>query len=108
MNPKNPTIEIDGFVLEQTCGACPEQYDVWKNGVMVGYMRLRWGHFAVSLGDCGGPIVYRASIGDGWTGCFMNSNQREQELKMAVHEIKLAIFQRDLRALDMLTGDWPF
>ena len=33
------------FKLVQTCGACPEQYDVYEGDEEVGYMRLRHGHF---------------------------------------------------------------
>lgn len=31
--------------LKQTCGACPEQYDVFIDDICLGYMRLRHGHF---------------------------------------------------------------
>lgn len=33
--------------LRQTCAACPEQYDAYLNGELVGYLRLRHGHFRV-------------------------------------------------------------
>lgn len=33
----------NGLVFEQTCYACPEQYDVYKDDAIAGYVRLRWG-----------------------------------------------------------------
>ncbi len=52
------------FILKQTCGACPEQYDVYHNDQYVGYMRLRHGIFRVE--DRAGNTVYTANpSGDG-------------------------------------------
>lgn len=34
--------------FEQTCFACPEQYDVYDGGTYVGYVRLRHGYLRVS------------------------------------------------------------
>lgn len=49
--------------LVQTCGACPEQYDVYQGDLLVGYMRLRHGAFRT---DCLGETVYMADPrGDG-------------------------------------------
>ena len=36
---------INGYRLILTCGACPEQYDVFDGDRQVGYLRLRHGHF---------------------------------------------------------------
>lgn len=55
-----------GIKLEQTCGACPEQYDAYLNGEVVGYLRLRHGYFTVSCPWSGGEVVYEAQPeGDG-------------------------------------------
>lgn len=56
-----PTFEhtIDGYGLERTCFACPEQYDVWKDGRVVGYMRLRHGWFYTAF-DAGEEPIYEA------------------------------------------------
>lgn len=49
--------------LTMTCGACPEQYDAYYDGNIVGYLRLRHGNFTV---HCGDTCVYSAnSEGDG-------------------------------------------
>jgi len=41
--------EINGktYKLDQTCSACPEQYDAYLDGKIVGYFRLRNGLFRV-------------------------------------------------------------
>ena len=46
--------------LRLTCYACPEQYDAFYAGVMVGYLRLRWGYFSVTCPDVCGEVVYSA------------------------------------------------
>lgn len=53
--------------LVMTCQACPEQYDViGEDGEVVGYLRLRWGHFSAHAYGPGGPVVYTAQPdGDG-------------------------------------------
>lgn len=55
------------YRLVLTCGACPEQYDVFDEaGKTVGYMRLRHGNFTVSYPDVGGETVHAARPqGDG-------------------------------------------
>ncbi len=53
----------DKLRLVQTCAACPEQYDVFSGEELIGYMRLRWGHFRA---EYLGKTVYDAStIGHG-------------------------------------------
>jgi len=57
-----------GLTLVQTCGACPEQYDVFRGDEQVAYLRLRHGFFRVDLGECGGEII--ASGHPKGDGCF--------------------------------------
>lgn len=45
------------YRLELTCGANPEQYDVYIDNRYVGYMKLKNGHFHVI--DAGGNCVYK-------------------------------------------------
>lgn len=75
------------YMLEQTCGACPEQYDMLdKSGNTVGYFRLRNGNFTVECPDCGGKLVFKASPqGDG----VFEYDEREYYLTMGY----LAIMQ---------------
>jgi hypothetical protein len=60
-------VMIHGYRLHQTCGACPEQYDVFDDlGQQVAYFRLRHGGFRVNVPDVGGEVIYRAEPkGDG-------------------------------------------
>lgn len=80
-------VEIDNeeLELEQTCGACPEQYDVYDSkGNEIGYMRLRHGNF---YAEYMGQIVYRATPrGDG----IFESEERNYYLNKAVMAIKEA------------------
>lgn len=74
-------MKINEYDFELTCEACPEQYDVTKDGKQVGYVRLRWGSLGVYYPDCLGNIIYSASIGDnGFIGCFESDEQREFHL----------------------------
>ena len=70
------------FKLIQTCGACPEQYDVYRGDDKVGYLRLRHGYFRA---ECHGEVVYEAHVkGDG----LFEEDEREQHLNLAVTAIK--------------------
>lgn len=74
----------DGIDLVLTCGACPEQYDAFKDGVQVGYLRLRHGVFRVDYPDCGGETIFDAfPEGDGYFDC----EEREFFLLEAVKAI---------------------
>lgn len=75
-------VMIHGYRLQQTCGACPEQYDVFDDlGQQVAYFRLRHGGFRVDVPDCGGETIYTANPeGD---GVFM-LNERVRYLTEAV------------------------
>lgn len=78
-------LEIGGLQLVMTCGACPEQYDVFFYGAQVGYLRLRHGYFRAEFGDVGGPVVYQAHPkGDG----IFEDGEREYYLSEAVAAIK--------------------
>lgn len=78
-------LEINGYQLECTCSACPEQYDVYKNGEAVGYLRLRHGHFRAEYNR---TIVYEADTeGDG----LFEENEREFHLTMAIIAIDIAM-----------------
>jgi hypothetical protein len=79
-------IIIDGCRLICTCGACPEQYDVFNNktGEQLGYLRLRHGNFRADYLDCGGETVYEARpTGDG----MFDEDERLQYLTKAVNAL---------------------
>jgi hypothetical protein len=67
--------------LIQTCGACPEQYDVYLGDEEIGYMRLRHGHFRAEYKR---TIVYSAStVGDG----LFEQEERKRHLNLACKAI---------------------
>ena len=70
---------------EQTCYACPEQYDAFYNGERVGYLRLRHGHFRVECPECFQELVYEAyPKGDG----LFDDEERDQYLVLATEAIE--------------------
>jgi hypothetical protein len=83
---------IDGLKFLLTCGACPEQYDVY-NGIrqQVGYVRLRGGWFRVDANQCGGETVYEHQFDDEWQGCFDDDEQRMKYLQLAADAIKKSV-----------------
>jgi hypothetical protein len=80
--------EILGYTLIMSCGACPEQYDVFDSeGKQVGYLRLRHGKFRADYPDCGGETVYRHIFEDSWKGVFKDE-EREFFLTEAVKALQ--------------------
>lgn len=64
-----------------TCGACPEQYDVYLGEHNVGYLRLRHGFFYAQATD-DGYVVYEARPEDS-DGVF-SEEDREEHLPKAI------------------------
>ena len=85
-------ILIHGYHLQQTCGACPEQYDVFDNNdKQVAYLRLRHGHFRADVADVTGETVYSASPkGD---GCFLE-DERVKYLTEAILAVQAYYINR--------------
>jgi hypothetical protein len=78
---------ILGYDLVMTCGACPEQYDVFLDGTEVGYLRLRHGRFAASYPGVTGREVYAsATYGDG----IFEDRERLFQLTKAIQAIDKA------------------
>jgi len=77
-----------GIALVMTSCACPEQYDAFDGqGRMVGYLRLRHGHFRVDFPNCGGETIFEGCpVGN---GCF-EDDEREIYLKEACEAIRKA------------------
>lgn len=85
--PSADDIVIDNYRLVCTCGACPEQYDVFneETGGQVAYFRLRHGHFRADCPDVGGEIVYDTQTkGDG----IFEEDERLPVLTAAVRAVK--------------------
>ncbi len=89
----NPTEVIAGCRLYMTCSACPEQYDVFKQGEQIGYLRLRHGEFSAWYLDHTGKCVYRANpMGDG----IFQEQERTYYLTKAV----LALLHADIPPIE--------
>lgn len=76
----------NGLELHLTCGAVPEQYDVFLKDTetQAGYLRLRHGEFRVDFPDCGGETIYNAEPnGDG----VFEDAERMKYLTEAMHAI---------------------
>jgi hypothetical protein len=85
MSDTGTMLTADDIRLDETCGACPEQYDAFDpDGRMVGYLRLRHGWFTVEMPDVGGTEVYSAQpLGDG----LFEPDEREGYLRTAREKI---------------------
>lgn len=94
------------FKLIQTCGACPEQYDVYlkdQPGKEVGYLRLRHGYFRA---EHMGQVVYDAyTKGDG----IFEEDERSYHLNQACLAIKDAMesnVEIEYEIESLLDEDW--
>ena len=88
-----PDEEQSNLRLVETCGACPEQYDVFDGEKLVGYLRLRHGYFQARFGDVDGPVVYDAHTrGDG----MFERDEREYHLEKAKSAIRAETASKQL------------
>lgn len=76
-----------------TCTACPEQYEVLDGqGNEVAYLRLRHGHYTVSVPDVGGEVIYEAfPQGDG----MFDDDERLKYLEESVNHIQKYYVNRE-------------
>lgn len=78
----------NGLVIKRTSDACPEQYDVFRNGEQVAYFRLRHGIFRVDYPGWGGETIYKACPnGDG----FFTNDERLNYMTEAMHQLILKL-----------------
>lgn len=74
------------YKIIQTCGSCPEQYEMYHGKKMIGYFRLRHGRFRADYPDAGDETVYEAfTIGD---GNFHDEDERKKHMEAATRIIK--------------------
>lgn len=96
------------YSIVQTCGACPEQYDVIKDGEVVGLLRLRNGHFSASHNS----VVMYSSHPKG-DGLFEDDVERDYHIARGLvairdrHE-KLALSDDDREMWLAATSDFQF
>lgn len=89
-------VHLGPFTFVLTCPACPEQYDMYADGVVVGYVRLRSGALRAHTQtdttdldsiDWASPFYvddHWARDGDRLTGCFDDDEQRLAALRAIV------------------------
>lgn len=82
MNEPSPTpipVPLVVTSLEQTCFACPSQWEGATEDNRQIYVRYRWGHLSVSVSEpyddsqyaaVQGARVYDGNLGDGFDGCI--------------------------------------
>ena len=78
-------IKVEGFVFIQTCGACPEQYDVYLNDKRVAYVRLRYGRLTAK--NSKGEEIYKALFNNGWKGAFREIEERQYYFEKIIEAI---------------------
>lgn len=69
--------------LVQTCGGCPEQYDMFLNGEKIGYFRLRHGYFYAEYLPTEEVVFSINPKGDG----IFEADERDLYLKKAIKAI---------------------
>jgi hypothetical protein len=87
------------FRLQQTCYACPEQYDFYMGDQNVAYLRLRHGHFYAQV-PFGGKVVYEADTkGDGVFDDDERSFHLGNAIRAILEELKVEIDEEYDRAI---------
>lgn len=89
-------INTYNFEFRLTCGACPEQYDVYFDDEQVAYVRLRWGALRCDYPCCGGEVIFTADLNDyPMQGEFASYEQRDFYLEKIAQSIYNKIFQSE-------------
>jgi len=82
---RGPSLTYHGYNLYKTCIACPEQYDVFKDGKLVGYIRLRGGWLQAFCPDVFLERVYFHEFpNDEWKGCFETDEEQDYYLEYVI------------------------
>lgn len=89
---------IGDLTFTQTCGACPEQYDVYRGAEQVGYVRLRFGGLSAECPDACGEQVYYHEFPDDLKGRFEDDDEREKFLAACAAAIEARAGQAENRA----------
>lgn len=84
------------LIFQQTCSACPEQYDVLSpDGEIIGYVRYRHGCLSADYyppekcncyGDSSESIFHQGVGNDGWRG-ILTAEERDYYLPLIANEI---------------------
>ncbi len=91
-------VQVRGYLFVMTCGACPEQYDIYRpanpgdladerhpDHTQVGYFRLRHGSLTVNCPGYAGQLVLDGSPrGDG----VLTADERVRWLRFAAKAVE--------------------
>lgn len=77
-------MKFEEFEFVKTCDACPEQYDVFKGDVEIGWVRLRYGSLSAHYM---GRVIYAHYFDDEYKGEFSSDDEREHFLEVIAKEI---------------------
>ena len=80
--------------FEKTSSACPEQYDVFKGGKQVGYIRVRHGVLSCRYPNNHGKTIYAHQFEDEWKGYFDNEEERTFYLEECKNALLKAIKEK--------------
>jgi hypothetical protein len=97
VDPEDRVVSIRNRVykLELTCFMCPEQWDVYRDCIKVGYIRLRHGDLRVDYPDCGGKTLLDFSSGAYGDGAFDTEELRNIYLLKLVKAIDEEILDQN-------------
>ena len=79
-------MEINGYNFICTCDACPEQYDVFRNGKQVGYVRLRFGCLTADYKNV--KVYHHCFNNDEYKGSFDTNAERDIFLTFIAKKLK--------------------
>lgn len=85
---------INNLYFVMTCGACPEQYDVYSDESMteqVGYIRLRHGNLFAESPDCLTNVVFHHCFDDLRGSFYSDDVERMFWLKKCAENIQKAL-----------------
>lgn len=78
-----------GLKIVCTCDCMPEQYEIFKDNVQVGYLRLRWGEFRIDYPDCGGDVLLECfPDGDGIFEDYERFNYLSKAMRCILSHLK--------------------
>jgi hypothetical protein len=79
-NLERPTsaLHIRFRKMEQTCNACPSQWDAWDADGVLYYIRYRWGHLTIHRGGVDGDLIFEWQSEDCWEGILSTEDMLEK------------------------------
>ena len=101
------TLFRNDYKLVQTCSACPEQYDVYLDNQVIGYIRLHRGHFSAQyfyIDDANSTIVYHAYLD--YNGRFVDEH-RNYYLNQAIAALDRHIYPKAHSISKVILNDTP-